>query len=691
MSRVELIFLSRCLPSVLAVLAVLLGAPYLHANAILAPQDEHRRATRLITHFLDKYHYKNFRINDSLSDRILNTYVAALDSNRSYFHQKDISSFEEFRFSLDEALNRQELSTPFQMFQLYQTRVNERIAYALSLLNKKFDFNVHEEFIVDRSESDWAADMGDLNEIWRKRVKNDVLSLKLADQEPGQIKETLEKRYRSIARRSQLDAEDVYQLFMNAFASTLEPHTSYLSPRTSENFAIRMSLSLEGIGALLRTDGEHTLVEKIIPGGPADLSDLLYASDRIVGIAQQDEKEFRDVVGWRLEEVVELIRGTKGTTVRLQILPGAEGHTAKIREIQITRDRIKLEEQAAKSKIISIQDGARTSKIGVIDVPTFYIDFAAYQRGETDYRSTTRDVDRLISELKFEGIDALILDLRGNGGGSLTEATQLAGLFLDEGPIVQVQDSSGHIRIHRDRDSKISYQGPLIVLVDRFSASASEIVASAIQDYQYGMIVGEATFGKGTVQQLIDLNNLDSGRKSRLGQLKATIAQYFRINGDSTQHRGVVPDIDFQTIFADEEYGERALRNALPWSSISATSHRYGSVDQRVVETAVNMHKSRIMNDNKYNSMMEILRLDFELRNKNTISLLESTRRKEYEQTKAARLISQNLLKDTQDNPSRLDDEKYVDVLLEETAHIAADLAKLLKSHHSRSFGDRNP
>lgn len=690
MSRPELIHRVHRWLTALAILAVLLGTPCLHANALLAPQDEHSRATQLITHFLNQYHYKNFRINDALSDRILNSYVEALDPNRSYLHQKDIDSFEVFRFSLDEALNRQELGTPFQMFQLYQTRVNERIAYALGLLDQAFDFTVQEEFIVDRSESDWAADTDDLNEIWRKRVKNDVLSLKLADQEPGEIRETLEKRYQGIAKRSRLDAEDVYQLFMNAFASTLEPHTNYLSPRTSENFAIRMSLSLEGIGALLRTDGEHTRVEKIIPGGPADSSDLLHASDRIVGIAQQNEKKFMDVVGWRLEEVVTLIRGAKGTTVRLQILSGAEGHAAKIREIQITRDKIKLEEQAAKSEIINIRDGVQTNKIGVIDVPTFYVDFAAYQRGEADYRSTTRDVDRLISELKLEGVDALILDLRGNGGGSLTEATQLAGLFIDEGPIVQIQDSSGHIKVHRDHDPEISYQGPLIVLVDRFSASASEIVASAIQDYQYGLVVGETTFGKGTVQQLIDLNRLNSDRKARLGQLKATIAQYFRINGDSTQYRGVVPDIDFQTIFADEKHGERALKNALPWSSISAVSHRYGSVDPYIVEAAMNMHKSRTMNDEKYHSLMEMLRLDFELRNKNTISLLEPARRKEYEQTQAARLISQDLLEGTQDHLGKPDeDKKYIDVLLEETAHIAADLAELLKAHQSRSFGDR--
>lgn len=683
-------YMPRQLSLVLVLVAVLVSAPCSGASVQIVPLDQHERATRLITHFLDKYHYKDFDIDDLLSGQILDAYLGALDPNRSYFHREDIEGFEAFRFSMDEALNQRKLDAPFAMFRLYQNRVNERVTHALNLVDQEFDFDVHEEFHVDRSDSDWAQGVEGLNEIWRKRVKNDVLSLRLSGETPDEIREILGKRYRSITRRSQLDAEDVYQLFINAFMSTLEPHTKYLSPRTSENFAIRMSLSLQGIGALLRAEGDYTLVESIIPGGPADLSKLLHASDRIVGIAQQDETEFEDVVGWRLEEVVELIRGAKDTVVRLQILPGAEGPSAKVREIQITRDEITLEEQAAKSEVIDIRDEARHIRIGVIDVPAFYIDFAAYQRGESDYRSTTRDVEQLISELKQDNVDALVLDLRGNGGGSLNEATQFAGLFIDEGPIVQVQDSRGNVRVHRDRDPKISYQGPLVVLVDRFSASASEIVASAIQDYQYGIVVGETTFGKGTVQQLIDLNSFDSDTKAKLGQLKTTIAQYFRINGNSTQHKGVVPDIDFQTIYADEEYGERALKNALPWSSISAIRHSYGMVDRQIVNTATDLHKSRITKDEKYRSLMEMIQFDYELRNKSTISLLESTREKEHEQAEAIRTNREDLLKTGQAPSVEGDEEEFVDVLLEETAHIAADLVKLLAAQHSSAFGHRN-
>ncbi len=665
---------------------------YGNTKSSLAPQKEHTRATKLITHFLDKYHYKNFTLNNNLSDKILYAYIDVLDPNRSYFYQKDIDSFHVFRFKFDEALDNPELGTPFKMFRLYQARVEERVLYAINLLDKKFDFTIDEELIIDRSNLDWAQNKNELDEIWRKRIKNDVLSLKLADKDPDEIKETLEKRYNAIARRSQqVDSEDVYQLFINAFASTLEPHTSYLSPRTSENFEIRMSLSLEGIGALLRTDGDYTLVERIIPGGPADLSDLLHASDRIIGIAQQDEKEFKDVVGWRLEEVVELIRGAKGTKVSLQILPGDEGQNAKIKEIQITRDKIKLEEQAAKSEVIHIKDSKQDYKIGVIDIPAFYIDFQAYQRGDSDYRSTTRDVDNLISNLNSENIDALILDLRSNGGGSLTEATQLTGLFINDGPIVQVRSSNGHIEVHRDLDSSISYKGPLVVLVDRFSASASEIVASAIQDYHRGIVVGETTFGKGTVQQLVDLNNFDAKRDEKLGQLKATIAQYFRVNGGSTQHRGVEPDIDFNTIFSGEKYGERALKNALPWSSISPVNYHYGSVNDQIIRNTSSLHTARIRKDEKFNSLVKLLELDFKLRNQETVSLLESKRRKEYELYESTRSKYQNYLKNTEDNLNKLDDDdEYIDVLLDETANIATDLAKILTSHKSSSFVDRN-
>jgi len=672
--------------------ACAISISYASTASNLVPENKHNQTTKLITHFLDKYHYKDFNINNNLSNDILDAYLESLDPNKSYFYQKDIDSFQKFRFKLDDALTRPELNAPYQIFRLYQARVDERALHALELLNNNFNFTINENLIIERDDQGWVTSEAKLNEIWRKRVKNDVLSLKLSDKSTEEIKETLEKRYKAIAKRSQqVDAEDVYQLFINSFASTLEPHTSYLSPRNSENFEIRMSLSLEGIGALLRTDGEYTLVERVIPGGPADLSDLLHASDRIVGIAQQNEKQFKDVVGWKLEDVVNLIRGAKGTVVKLQLLPGSKGKASKIKEISITRDKVKLEEQAAKSEIIEISDDNSIYKIGVIDIPTFYIDFTASQRGDNNYRSTTRDVDKLIHEFNNKTIDALILDLRGNGGGSLTEATQLTGLFIDKGPIVQVQDSSGHIEVHHDRDANISYEGPLVVLVDRLSASASEIVASAIQDYQRGLVVGETTFGKGTVQQLVDLNNFGSNDEYKLGHLKATIAQYFRINGGSTQYRGVIPDIDFLTIFDGEKYGERALKNALPWSSISSLNHTIGPVNEQVINNTAIMHQSRITSNKSFNSLREIMQLDFAYRDKNSISLLESARKKEYKTFEDTRSSYEEVLKNTKQNLNISDDsEEFSDVLLDETAHIASDLAKFLKSKNSSSFVERN-
>ena len=670
--------------------ATLVVDSYGSATSLLTPLEQHYRTTKLITHLLDKHHYKEFVIDNALSEKILDAYIRVLDPDRSYFHQLDITDFQMFRFSLDEALNRPGLDVPFQVFHRYRGRVNERVRYALDLLDNKFDFTINEELTMDRSELDWAADDTELNEIWRKRIKNEVLTLKLADKDFNEIRTTLEKRYQNIAKRTRnVKPEEVYQLFINAFTNTLDPHTNYLSPRNYDNFAIRMNLSLEGIGALLGTDGENILIRKIIPGGPADLSGLLHASDRIIGVAQQDEREFKDIVGWRLDDVVDLIRGAKDTVVKLQILPNEEGRTAKIREIQITRDKIKLEEQAAKSATIEIDEDHQTYKIGVIEIPTFYMDFTAYQRGDDNYRSTSQDVEHILMKLESENIDTLILDLRGNGGGSLTEAVQLAGLFIAEGPIVQVQGSNGHIKVHRDPDAGVAYQGPLVVLVDRFSASASEIVAGAIQDYQRGIVVGEPTFGKGTVQQLFDLTRLGSSRNTRLGQLKATTAQYFRINGDSTQHRGIIPDIEFHTPFTYQEYGERSLKNALPWSSISPVNHYYGTIDAQIIADMSELHRSRIAKNEKFTSLIDLLRFDDEVKDQTTVSLLEAIRKKEHDQITSTRSTYRNLLQSTKNLNTPDEEKQYVDALLDETAHIAADLSRLLKSRGSGSFANR--
>ena len=443
------------------------------------------KAAEIITHIIDVYHYKKKPLDDQLSSQILDKYLKSLDQNHSFFTSKDINNFERYRHALDDALEKPDLSPAFTIFKLYRLRVEERVQHALEILQSDFDFSVAEEYQFDRRESPWASDKKALDELWRKRIKNDYLNMLLTDKENEDIKDTLAKRYKRLRTSTfQLDANDVFQTFINAYTTTIEPHTTYFSPRTSENFDISMRLSLEGIGAVLRAETDYTQVQKIVPGGPADLGGQLHAEDRIVGVGQDIDGKIVDVIGWRLDDVVDLIRGDKDTVVRLEVLPKGTAPEGPNKIISIVRDKIKLEEQAAKSSIIDIPDS--NGRIGVIDVPTFYSDFAAQARGEKDYKSTSRDVRKLLTELDKEKIDGIIIDLRSNGGGSLSEALEFTGLFIESGPVVQTKDASGRIEINNDPDPGIAYAGPLAVLVDRNSASASEIFAGAIQDYRRG-------------------------------------------------------------------------------------------------------------------------------------------------------------------------------------------------------------
>ena len=647
-------------------------------TATLSPTVDHLRATQLITDFLGRYHYRKFELDDNFSAVIYENFLSTLDPSKSYFLATDINRFDKYRLSLDDALKSNNLIPPFTLFTTYRKRVGERVEYALQLLNRDFDFSKQEEFLIQREDANWPYTIEEQNDLWRKRIKNDVLSLRLAKKNDEEIKSTLTKRYNGVLKRSeQLNEDDIFQLYINSYATAIDPHTSYLSPRSFDNFEIRMSLSLEGIGALLRTDGDYTVVERIIPGGPADLGAQLHSTDKIIGIAQQKEKEFTDVVGWRLEEVVELIRGPKDTVVRLQILPGNKGDSAAIEEIAITRNRIKLEEQAAREDILELQTGDTTQKIGIITIPTFYLDFNAFQNGEKDYRSTTKDVRKLLTNLKQQDIACLVLDLRSNGGGSLIEATKLAGLFIDEGPIVQVRDSSGHIEIHRDKDDDIAYGGPMVVLVDRFSASASEIVASALQDYGRAIIVGETTFGKGSVQQLVDLNRF--GRKpttDNLGQLKATIAQYFRVNGESTQHRGVEPDIPFEATYDKTEQGERSLDNALPWSKIAPTYFGKSQIPDYIVQDLTKKHSFRVQENTKYQSLVKLYNLNEQLLKQKHVSLNESNRKKNFADIEDMRKEYEEIIGIDQQDEQEQDEDNDIenDILLFEAARISADL-----------------
>ncbi len=627
----------------LTLLACWVASPYsLATDSPLMPKPEHGMSTVLITNFIDKFHYKQTRLGDEESKAILDQYIKALDPNRSFFTAKDIISFDRFKTVLDDSLHKGDLTPAFSMFELFSQRRIERAEYALQRLEQSFDFEVDEDYLFDRREAPWAKDKSELDEIWRKRVKNDVLALSLANKTEEELKKTLRSRYERLKTRSQqFHAEDTYEFFINAYLRQIEPHTAYFSPRTSENFDINMSLSLEGIGAVLQTIDEHTVVRRIIPGGPADLSGQLHADDRIVGVAQGREGELTDVVGWRLDDVVDLIRGPKDSVVQLVILSKEKGLSGPSETISIVRNKIKLEEQQAKQSIIEINDEDKQRRIGVITIPTFYMDFAAAQRGETDYRSTTRDTRVLIDELLTENVDGIVIDLRGNGGGSLAEAVSLTGLFIKSGPVVQVRENSGELKEYRDDDDKIAYSGPLAVLVDRSSASASEIFAGAIQDYRRGIIVGEPTFGKGTVQNVVDLNRyIDI--EATLGRLKVTMAQFFRVNGDSTQHRGVIPDIVFPTADNSADEGERSLENALPWAQISPAKFSPYQVSAPKLGEVRDQHHVRVEKDDGFKFLLAQADVRRENNDNKKVSLLKNVRKHEREALEEAQQARMN-------------------------------------------------
>ena len=646
----------------------------------LASEPYHDRTLKLVNYFVERYHYRKTRLDDPLSSQILDRYLDALDANRSYFLATDIESFESFRYELDDYLSAQDTDPLFAIFNTYRARVLDRIDYALGLLDEGFDFSVDEVYPFDRAEAPWAIDSADINDLWRRRVKNDYLILKLEGKEPQEIIRTLRDRYQQQKRRVlQVSSQDVFQTLVNAYMSAIEPHTGYFSPRATENFKIRMSLSLEGIGAVLQTQNEFTVVQRVVPGGPAELEGTLRSGDRIVGVGQGDTDPVVDVIGWRLDDVVDLIRGPKGSVVRLQLRPDPKTGNTESRMLALTRDEIKLEEQAAQSSLLEVRSAENVRRIGVIDIPTFYVDFDARARGDSDYRSTTRDVRRLIGELKSEGMDGLIIDLRGNGGGGLGEAISLTGLFIVSGPVVQVRDARGRTRVNRDPSDDIAYSGPLAVIVDRDSASASEIFSGAIQDYQRGLIVGESTYGKGTVQNLIDLDRYAQDPEQPLGQLKLTIAQFFRVSGASTQHRGVVPDIVLPGRGADLPYGEKALKNALPFAQIDSTTFSSFSDENPGYDLGQlrELHSQRIRNDPDFAYLAGLREIEIPLTQATGVSLLESQRRKDRDEREAEQQRIFDTLKQAHgyDGDSEGSDRELPrDAVLLESARVLADM-----------------
>ncbi len=603
----------------------------------LTPTPAQSEVAQLSARFLTRYSYEALPLDNAMSQRVFKAYFDALDGEKLFFTQADVDHFASLRDGLDSAIWTGDMSGPFAIFNLYEQRVAERVAYARSLLAKGFDFNREESFDLDRRHAPWARDTAALNDLWRKRVKNDWLRLKLAGQKDAEIRKTLDKRYANYVEQArELDGEDAFSTFMNAYAMANDPHTNYLGPRASENFDISMKLSLEGIGAVLERRDEYTQIREIVPGGPASRSKL-QVGDRIVGVGQGAGCPIEDVVGWRLDDVVALIRGKKDTVVRLEVLPADVGLDGKHEIITMVRKKVTIEEQAAKKKIIDVHDGDRTLKIGVIDLPTFYQDFEARRRGDPNYRSATRDVAKLLGELKRDRVDGVIVDLRNNGGGSLAEATELSGLFIGKGPIVQVRDNRGRVE-EEDSDNARVWDGPLAVLVNRGSASASEIFAAAIQDYGRGLIIGENTYGKGTVQNLVDLDQVAQQPQGKLGELKMTIAEFFRVNGGSTQLKGVTPDIVFPQTINPKDFGESSYDNALPWSQIKPADYKPVANLKPLLPNLLMLHDARVAKSPAWQLMLDELAEARQLQAQTTVSLdfaVRDRERKTFEATQA--------------------------------------------------------
>ena len=658
----------------------------LEQTSFLYPEQRHENIGELVAQFVEKQHYNNIAVDDQLSSKVLDLFIESLDRNRVYLLDGDIEFFETYRYQLDDMVRSRPLDPVFEMYQIYQTRVRERLEYALELLKEEPDFTVDESYQFDRTEEPWAKTSAELDEIWRQRVKNDALGLELEGEPWEKTQEVLNKRYKGFLRRlDQVNNDDVFERFMNAFAHTLDPHSSYLSPRNSEEYRIQMSLSYFGIGASLQTEDDFVKIAGIIPGGPAAIDGRLKPEDRITGVGQGSESDVVDVIGWRLDDVVELIRGPANSIVRLEIIPANALPGSPKKFIELTRDQVKLEEQAAKSNIVTVPREGREWRIGVIEVPSFYRDYPALSRGDKDFTSTTKDVKRLIGQLEKEGIDGLVIDLRGNGGGHLTEATALSGLFIDNGPVVQLRNGSGRISRLDDPDpvARVAYAGPLAVLVDRFSASASEIFAAAIQDYERGVIVGQQTFGKGTVQNLYALDQYMRREDDKgFGQLTLTIGKYYRVTGESTQHRGVDPDIKLPSHINTDLIGESVRDSALPWDTIPTTRFRAGKPLDGTIESLSTSYEQRTKADPNFRYQLDMIQAAEEITARKVVSLNIEARRLEREQDLQRQLERENerraaLGLDAVDSLDDITDEDIPDVLLDQAAAIAADLAQI--------------
>lgn len=675
----------------------------------IAPTERQRMIARHVGQILEETHYSRRTIDDAMSSQIFDRYLEFLDGQHSYFLASDIAEFGEWRYSFDDMIHTGDIDPAFAIFARFQQRNRERMRYAISLLDKEPDWNLDESFEFDRSHAQWPQTEAQMDELWRKRVKNDALSLMLACSPPETDKppqasgeasktekpdaactsakswkdtaDTLRKRYEHVLKRiDQISPEDVFENLMNAYARTFDPHSSYFSPRDSEEYRIQMSLNYEGIGAQLQQVDDYVTVMSIIEGGPAAAAGTLKVNDRITGVGQGKDGTITDVIGWRLDDVVQLIRGKAGTTVKLQVLPAGVAPGTPEKTLVFLRNKVNLDNSAAKKEVRTITRGGRLLKIGVITVPGFYEDVAAQNAGDPNYRSTTRDVRRLINELQAQGIDGLVLDLREDGGGYLPEATALTGLFIDKGPVVQLKDTMGRLEVLDDPDKGIAYSGPLAVLVDRYSASASEIFAAAIQDYHRGVIVGQRTFGKGTVQNLVPLDRWS--QRPINGQLTVTIGKFYRITGESTQHRGVEPDVPLPSPIDMDDVGESSLEAALPWDRIAPVSFTPWTPAARPatpVQTLALSEDERAEHDADYRWLAEEISASEDLHGEKLISL--NLKRREAERTREDhdRIARENLRRAAKGLPpiksvDQIDTSQEAGMALAQAAEVVGDM-----------------
>lgn len=608
----------------------------------LQPTVTHKKVEETVTRILANYAYKKFDLNDEQSSKIWDAFLKDVDYGHLYFTENEINSFEKYRYKVDNSLMNGDLTAPFEVYNLFLKKYKERAKFINNTLDKSFDFSKNEFYETDADKLKWAKSEQELDESWQKLLKSQALDLKLSGKADSTIIKTLKNRYKNIDKYfSKIKSEQVFQIYMNAFAESIDPHTNYFSPANAENFKIDMAQSLEGIGALLTFENDYVKIAEVIPGGPAFKGKQLAKDDRIIGVAQGDNTAYVDIIGWTTEEAVKLIRGPKGSVVRLQVLSADAPASAAPKEYRLVREKVKLEDQVAKSEVVPIKNNGKDYKLGVITIPLFYRDFEGAQKREDDFKSTTRDVNQFLKKFETEKVDGVIVDLRNNGGGSLTEAINLSGLFISKGPVVQQREATGEIQVHEDTDPALNYAGPLVVLVNRFSASASEIFAAAIQDYKRGIVVGEQSFGKGTVQSLIDLNQFLPGEKEKLGQLKLTMAKFYRITGSSTQHKGVTPDIEFPSGFSAKEYGESSMPTALTWDQINGVKfNATADLSEKQLIGLKEKYSARLKADLELKKLSDDMEEFKKLKEKTLISLKEDIRKKERDEYDAKKKAS---------------------------------------------------